>query len=351
MKNWFKGGLIKNFKSPHLAIDLGTVNTLIYVNKTLVLDQPSVVAIQEENETGQVTVIAVGNDAKAMMGRTPGTIKTIRPMSDGVIADFTITKKMLQHFINEVTHTGLFSQSPCVLICTPYNATQVERRAIKESALEAGAKEVYLIEEPVAAALGAGLDVGSSSGHMVIDIGGGTTEIAIMSLNGVVYADSLRVGGDNFDQNIVLYVRRKHKIVIGEVTAALIKEEVGAAFKSSVIKKKTYVGREVSTGLPTKFVMTNGQVQEAIWESLTSIVDSILVALEQTPPELSSDIAESGVTLTGGGALLFDIDRLITHETNLEVNIAEDPLTCVVRGGSIALDLIDKQNMSFLSVE
>jgi len=351
MKNWFKGGLIKNFKSPHLAIDLGTVNTLIYVNKTLVLDQPSVVAIQEEKETGEVIVIAVGDDAKAMMGRTPGTIKTIRPMSDGVIADFTITKKMLQHFIKEVTRTGFFSQSPCVLICTPYNATQVERRAIKESALEAGAKEVYLIEEPVAAALGAGLDVGSSSGHMVIDIGGGTTEIAIMSLNGVVYADSLRVGGDNFDQNIVLYVRRKHKIVIGEVTAALIKEEVGAAFKSSVVKKKTYVGREVSTGLPTKFVMTNGQVQEAIWESLTSIVDSILVALEQTPPELSSDIAESGVTLTGGGALLFDIDRLITHETNLEVNIAEDPLTCVVRGGSIALDLIDKQNMSFLSVE
>ena len=351
MGNILKHGLINAMKTPHLAIDLGTVNTLIYVNQELVLDQPSVVAVREEPGTKEVTVIAVGDEAKLMMGRTPGTITAIRPMSDGVISDFSITKKMLQHFIKEVTGNSLFSQSPCVLICTPYNATQVERRAIKESALEAGAKNVYLIEEPVAAALGAGLDVGSASGQMVIDIGGGTTEIAIMTLNGVVYADSLRVGGDHFNQHIVTYVRRKHKIVIGEVTAEKIKEEIGAAFESPVIRKETYVGREVSTGLPADFVMTNNQVREALTEPLRSILDAILAALEQTPPELSSDISENGVTLTGGGALLWGINQLITHKTNIKVNIADDPLTCVARGGSIAMDLIDKQNMSFLAVD
>ncbi|SMN16224.1 Rod shape-determining protein MreB [uncultured Candidatus Thioglobus sp.] len=339
------------FKFPRLAIDLGTVNTLIYLNNELVLDEPSVVAVHDDGRSREKTVIAVGKEAKNMLGRTPGSIEAIRPMQDGVIADFTITKKMLQHFIKQVMHSGFFSPSPCVLICTPVGATQVERRAIKESAVEAGAKEVFLIDEPIAAALGAGLDIGESAGHMVIDIGGGTSEIAILSLNGVVYADSLRVAGDAFNEEIVKFVRAQHKIIIGDNTAEKIKEEVGCAFKTSAVKKKTYIGRGIASGLPEKFVMTNTQVLEAMQVPLNAIVNAIRVALEKTPPELSSDIAENGVMLMGGGALLEGLDQLIRSRTNLDVHIAEDPLTCVARGGSIALDLIDKHNMTFLSSE
>jgi rod shape-determining protein MreB len=339
------------FSTPRLSIDLGTVNTLIYLNNELVLDEPSVVAIRDDKGSLEKTVIAVGKEAKKMLGRTPGSIEAIRPMKDGVIADFSVTKKMLQHFIRQVLNYGFFSPSPCVLVCVPCGATQVERRAIKESAVEAGAKSVFLIDEPIAAALGSGMDISESLGHMVIDIGGGTAEIAIMSLNGVVYSDSLRVGGDAFNDSIVKYVRAQHKIIIGETTAEKIKEEVGSAFASNAVKRKTYTGRDVSSGLPTKFVMTNSQVLEALKDPLAAIIGAIRAALEQTPPELSSDIAENGVTLTGGGALLEGLDKLIKKKTNLEVHIAEDPLTCVVRGGSIALELIDKHNMSFLSAE
>jgi rod shape-determining protein MreB len=337
------------FKAPRLSIDLGTVNTLIYLDNELVLDEPSVVAIRDDRGTLERTVIAVGKEAKNMLGRTPGSIEAIRPMKDGVIADFSITKKMLQHFIRQVLNPGFFSPSPCVLVCVPCGATQVESRAIKESAIEAGAKDVFLIDEPVAAALGAGMNIGQSSGHMVIDIGGGTTEVAILSLNGVVYSDSLRVGGDAFNEAITRYVRRVHNVLIGESTSERIKEEVGSAFESTSVKENTYTGRDVTSGLPSKFKMGNAQVLEALKDPLSLIISSIKAALEQTPPELSSDIAENGVMLTGGGALLEGLNKLINQKTNLDVHIAENPLTCVVRGGSVALDLIDKHNMSFLS--
>ena len=341
-------GLIK---SRRLSIDLGTVNTLIYLDNELVLDEPSVVAVRDDRGSLEKTVIAVGKKAKLMLGKTPGSIEAIRPMKDGVIADFTMTKKMLQYFIKQVLDFGFFSPSPIVLVCVPCSATQVERRAIKESAAEAGAKEVFLIDEPIAAALGAGMNISESTGHMVIDIGGGTTEVAVLSLNGVVYAKSLRIGGDAFNDNIVQYVRQKNNIIIGENTAERIKEEIGSAFEAKAIKKKTYVGRGVSSGLPEKFVMTNKQTLEALKESLAKIVSAVRVALAQTPPELSADIAQSGATLTGGGALLVGLDQLIKDETNLDVHIADDPLTCVARGGSITLDLIDKHNMNFLSSE
>ncbi len=339
------------FKSPRISIDLGTVNTLIYFNNKLALDEPSVVAVRDTPGSREKTVIAVGKEAKLMLGRTPGSIEAIRPMKDGVIADFSITKNMLQHFIKQVLHSGFFTPSPYVLICVPYGATQVERRAIKESAVEAGAKDVFLIDEPIAAALGAGMDISQSSGCMVIDIGGGTSEIAIMSLNGVVYADSLRVAGDAFNEEIVKLVRAKHKIIIGENTAEKIKEEIGSAFKTSTVKQRTYVGRGIASGLPEKFIMTNIQVLEALTIPLNALISAIRVALEKTPPELSSDIAENGVMLTGGGALLSGLDLLIKDKTNLDVHVAENPLGCVARGGSIALDLINKQHMAFLSAE
>lgn len=339
------------FKASRLSIDLGTVNTLIYMDNKLVLDEPSVVAVRDNPRSREKEVIAVGREAKSMLGRTPGSIETIRPMKDGVIADFTITKKMLQYFIRQVTHKGFFSPSPFVLVCVPVGATQVERRAIKESAIESGAKEVFLIDEPIAAALGADMNIGESAGHMVIDIGGGTTEIAIISLNGIVYADSLRIGGDAFNEEIVKYVRRNHSVIIGENTAEKIKEEIGSAFSSTTVKKKTYVGRGVSSGLPEKFIITNKQVLESLEVPLIAIISAVRTALEKTPPELSSDIAESGVTLTGGGALLEGLDKLIKDKTNLDVHIANNPLACVVRGGSIALDLIDKNNTAFLSAE
>ncbi|MBT6279629.1 MAG: rod shape-determining protein, partial [Candidatus Thioglobus sp.] len=309
------------------------------------------VAVRDDKGSLEKTVIAVGKEAKLMLGKTPGSIEAIRPMKDGVIADFTMTKKMLQHFIKQVLDFGFFAPSPIVLVCVPCSATQVERRAIKESAAEAGAKEVFLIDEPIAAALGAGMDISESIGHMVIDIGGGTTEVAVLSLNGVVYAKSLRIGGDAFNENIVQYVRQKNNIIIGENTAEKIKEDIGSAFEVKAIKKKTYVGRGVSSGLPEKFVMTNKQTLEALKDSLAKIVSAVRSALAQTPPELSADIAESGATLTGGGALLEGLDQLIKDETNLDVHIADEPLTCVARGGSVTLDLINKHNMSFLSSE
>lgn len=339
------------FKGQNLSIDLGTANTLIYMDGKVVLNEPSVVALRHERGAIESTVIAVGQDAKNMLGRTPGAIEAIRPMKDGVIADFKVTEKMLQHFIRKVLRSGFFSPSPKVLICVPCGATQVERRAIKESAVGAGARDVYLIEEPMAAALGAGMAIEEASGAMVIDVGGGTTEIAIMSLNGIVYSDSLRVGGDVFDDTIVKFVRRAHGIIIGEATAEQIKEEVGSAFKSKVVKKIEFRGRDVAKGIPVSFEVTNAEILEALAEPLAMIINSVRTALEQTPPELSSDIAQNGLVITGGGALLEGLDKLINSETNLPVSIADDPLTCVARGGGIALDMINQHNMGFLAAE
>jgi rod shape-determining protein MreB len=317
----------------------------------VVLNEPSVVAIRNDRGSLEATVIAVGQDAKNMLGRTPGSIEAIRPMKDGVIADFKVTEKMLQHFIKKVLRSGFFSPSPKVLICVPCGATQVERRAIKESAVGAGARDVYLIEEPMAAALGAGMAIEEASGAMVIDIGGGTTEIAIMSLNGIVYSDSLRVGGDLFDSQIVKFVRREHGVIIGEATAEQIKEEVGSAFETNVIKKNEYRGLDVAKGIPVSFEVTNTEIRQALQEPLATIVAAVRTALEQTPPELASDIAENGLVLTGGGALLEGLDKLINQETNLPIRIADDPLTCVARGGGAALDMISKHNMGFLAAE
>lgn len=339
------------FKPQSLSIDLGTANTLILMDGEIVLNEPSVVAIHHERGATEATVIAVGQDAKEMLGRTPSSIEAIRPMKDGVIADFKITEKMLQHFIRKVSHSGFFSPSPKVLICVPCGATQVERRAIKESAVGAGARDVYLIEEPMAAALGAGMAIKEASGTMVVDIGGGTTEIAIMSLNGLVYSDSLRVGGDVFDDNIIKFVRKEYGIIIGESTAERIKEAVGSAFKTNAIKKMEFRGRDVAKGIPVSFEVTNKEIRETIQEPLINIVSAVRVALEQTPPELSADIAENGLVLTGGGALLEGLDKLINKETKLPVRIADDPLTCVARGGGIILDMINQHEIGFLSAE
>ena len=339
------------FKGQNLSIDLGTANTLIYMDGKVVLNEPSVVALRNEKGVSESTVIAVGQEAKNMLGRTPGAIEAIRPMKDGVIADFKVTEKMLQFFMKKVLKSGFFSPSPKVLICVPCGATQVERRAIKESAVGAGARDVYLIEEPMAAALGAGMPIEEASGTMVLDIGGGTTEIAIISLNGIVYSDSLRCGGDVFDDTIVKFVRRVHGIIIGEATAEQIKEEVGSAFESKIVKKIEFRGRDVARGLPVSFEVTNSEILEALSEPLGMIINCLRTALEQTPPELSSDIAQNGLVITGGGALLEGIDKLINNQTNLPVSIADDPLTCVARGGGIALDMINQLDMGFLAAE
>ena len=339
------------FKGQNLSIDLGTANTLIYMDGKVVLNEPSVVALRTDKGTAETTVIAVGQEAKNMLGRTPGAIKAIRPMKDGVIADFSITEKMLQHFMKKVLKSSFFSPSPKVLICVPCGATQVERRAIKESAVGAGARDVYLIEEPMAAALGAGMPIEEASGTMILDIGGGTTEVAIISLNGIVYSDSLRCGGDLFDDAIVKFVRRTYGIIIGEATAEQIKEEVGSAFKSKIVKKNEFRGRAVATGLPQSFEITNNEILEALSEPLGMIINCLRTALEQTPPELSSDIAQNGLVVTGGGALLEGVDKLIHSQTHLPVSIADDPLTCVARGGGIALEMINELDMGFLAAE
>lgn len=341
---------LRGMFSSDLSIDLGTANTLIYVrNKGIVLDEPSVVSIRVHN--GQKIIEAVGTDAKRMLGRTPGNITAIRPLKDGVIADFQVTEKMLQHFIAKVHENKLIAPSPRVLVCVPCKSTQVERRAIRESAYGAGARDVRLIEEPMAAAIGAGLRVEEASGSMVVDIGGGTTEIAIISLNGIVYSDSVRVGGDRFDESIVSYVRRKYGSLIGEATAERIKQEIGSAYPSSETHEIDVRGRNLAEGVPRSFVLNSVEVLEALQEPLAAIVAAVKGALEQSPPELASDIAEKGIVLTGGGALLRNIDKLIAAETGLPVVVAEDPLTCVARGGGKAMEIMDMHQLDLLSTE
>lgn len=339
--------------SNDLSIDLGTANTLIYVRgQGVVLNEPSVVAIrQDRGPGGPKSIAAVGAEAKAMLGRTPGNITAIRPLKEGVIADFTVTEKMLQHFIHKVHEARFFRPSPRVLICVPCGSTQVERRAIKESAAGAGAREVYLIEEPMAAAIGAGMPVDEARGSMVLDIGGGTSEVAVISLNGIVYSSSVRIGGDRFDEAIVNYVRRNYGTLIGEATSEHIKQQIGSAYPGTEMKELEVKGRNLAQGVPRSFTLNSNEILEALQEPLAGIVGAVKTALEQTPPELGADVAERGIVLTGGGALLRDLDRLIMEETGLPVVVADDPLTCVARGGGRALELLDERGGDLFALE
>jgi rod shape-determining protein MreB len=340
---------LRGIFSNDLSIDLGTANTLIFVRgQGIVLNEPSVVAVRmERGPGGPQEVAAVGAEAKQMLGRTPGNIRTTRPLKDGVIADFNMTEQMLQHFIKKVHSSRFLRPSPRVLVCVPCSSTQVERRAIKESAEGAGAREVFLIEEPMAAAIGAGIPIHEARGSMVLDIGGGTTEVAVLSLNGIVYSNSVRVGGDHFDEAITNYVRRSYGTLIGESTAERIKMEIGCAHQQDDLKEIQVSGRNLAEGVPKMITLNNNEVLEALNEALSSIVGSVKTALEQTPPELCADVAETGIVLTGGGALLRGIDKLLMEETGLPVIIADDPLTCVARGGGRALELMDENKGDF----
>src|SRR3954447_5844861 len=356
-------GFLRSYFSNDLAIDLGTANTLIYVRgKGIVLDEPSVVAIrQEAGPNGKKTIQAVGKEAKQMLGKTPGNIIAIRPMKDGVIADFTVTEQMLKQFIKKVHDNKLFSPSPRIIICVPCGSTQVERRAIRESAVGAGAGQGYLIEETMgrglgrgaararAAPVGAALRVGDAPGSMVVDIGGGTTEVGVISLGGMVYSGSVRVGGDKFDEAIINYIRRNYGMLIGETTAELIKKEIGSAFPGSEVREMEVKGRNLAEGIPRSFTVSSNEILEALTDPLNSIVSAVKSALERTPPELGADIAERGMVLTGGGALLRDVDRLLMEETGLPVIVADDPLTCVVRGCGKALENMEKLSTIFTS--
>lgn len=343
---------IRGLFSNDLAIDLGTANTLIYIpGQGIVLNEPSVVAIKEDRVRGNKTIAAVGLDAKRMLGRTPGNITAIRPLKDGVIADFAVTERMLRFFIEKVHQSKLLRPSPRILICVPCGSTQVERRAIRESAAMAGAREVYLIEEPMSAAIGAGLPVDEACGSMVLDIGGGTSEVAVISINGIVYSSSVRIGGDRFDEAIINYVRRNYGTLIGEATAERIKHEIGTAYPGSEVREIEVKGRNLAEGVPRSFSLNSNEILEALQEPLSGIVGAVKLALEQTPPELGSDVATRGIFLTGGGALLKDIDRLIAEETGLPVFIADDPLTCVARGGGMVLEMLDKKGVSTFSLE
>jgi rod shape-determining protein MreB len=345
--------MFRNFVDNDLAIDLGTANTLIYTNKGgIVLDEPSVVAIQHvqgpSGPQSRKAVLAVGAGAKAMLGRSPKNIEAIRPMRDGVIADFNVTEEMIKHFIKKTVSTNLFSPSPRIVICVPFGATQVEKRAIRESAERAGAKQVFLIEEPMAAAIGAELPIQDATGSMVIDVGGGTTEVGVISLGGIVYASSARVGGDKIDQAIVDYMRRNYGTLISEPTAEKIKHQIGSAFPIDEVLSMDVTGRNLSEGLPRKLSLSSNEILEAISDPLHTIVGAVKTALEQTPPELGADIADNGMALTGGGALLKNLDRLLQEETGIPVIVAEEPLTCVVRGCGKTLDQLDYFKNTFV---
>ena len=322
--------------SNDLAIDLGTANTVIYVKgKGIVSNEPSVVAVKKDGRGRKV--LAVGKEAKLMLGKTPGNITAIRPMKDGVIADFEVTEEMLKHFIKNV-HKRSFGIRPRIIICIPSGITQVEQRAVRESALSAGASEVYLMEEPMAAAIGAGLPITEPSGNMIVDIGGGTTEVAVISLSGIVQSMSVRVAGDKMDEAIIQYIKRKHNLFIGAETAEAIKINLGLALPGEERKTMDIKGRNLVTGIPTTMVIDGEEVRESLTEPLAAIIDAVRSVLERTPPGLAADLVDKGIVLAGGGALLKNLDVILREEIQLPVTIADDPLTCVVRGAGKALD-------------
>ena len=329
---------IFGFLSHDLAIDLGTANTLVYLKgKGVVLSEPSVVAVRKDGKNGKV--LAVGHEAKEMLGKTPGNIVAIRPMKDGVIADFEITQAMLRHFIKKA-HRRPFIK-PRIIVAVPSGITQVEKKAVREAAIQAGASEVYLIEEPMAAAIGAGLPVTEPTANMIVDIGGGTTEVAIISLAGIVYSKSVRVGGDKMDDAILQYIRRKYNLLIGERTAELIKHEVGTAYPSDQVETLEIKGRDTVSGIPKVVAIDSEEIRKAITEQVDAIVETVRFALERTPPELAADIVDRGIVLTGGGALLRRLDVLLREETGLPIIIADDPLKTVAIGSGRAIESLD----------
>ena len=333
---------IFGFLSADMAIDLGTANTLVYVKgKNIVLNEPSVVAIADVK--GKKVVLAVGEDAKQMLGRTPGNIQAIRPLRDGVIADFEIAEDMIKYFIRKVHNRRSFA-SPLVVICVPSGSTAVERRAIQESAEAAGARRVYLIEEPMAAAIGAGLPVTEPTGSMVVDIGGGTTEVAVLSLGGIVYSQSVRVGGDKMNEAIIAYIRRNHNLLVGESSAERIKEEIGSACPPEEGEGRTMEikGRDLMNGVPKELVISERQISESLADSVSAIIEAVKSALEHTAPELAADIVDKGIVLTGGGALLTNMDYVLRYATGLPVSIADNPLSCVALGTGRALEEMKK---------
>ena len=323
-----------NMFSSDLAVDLGTANALIYVKgRGVVSSEPSVVAINSNTRE----ILAIGQEAKNMLGRTPANISAVRPMKDGVIADYDTTEKMIRYFILKV-HNRKSLVRPRMVICIPSGVTQVEKRAVKDSAIQAGAREVYLIEEPMAAAIGAGLPIQEPSGNMVVDIGGGTTEVAVISLSGIVYANSVRVGGDEMDDNIVNYIKRQYNLLIGTATAEDLKIKLGSAFPLENEIKTEIKGRDLVTGIPKTIEISDSEIREALKESIGKIVDAVRIALEQTPPELSADIVDRGIVLTGGGALLKNLDKRLSHETGLPIIVSDDPLKAVALGSGKVLD-------------
>jgi len=325
--------------SNDLAIDLGTANTLVYMKgKGIILSEPSVVAVRKDGRGGS-KVLSVGREAKMMLGRTPGNIVAIRPMKDGVIADFEITEAMLRHFIRKA-HNRRTLVRPRIIICVPSGITQVEKRAVKESAESAGAREVFLIEEPMAAAIGAGLPITEPTSNMVVDIGGGTTEVAVISLAGIVYSKSVRVGGDKMDEAILQYIKRKYNLLIGITTSEMIKTGIGSAYPSDQAETMDVKGRDLVTGIPKILTIDSDEVRQAISEQIETIVETVRIALEQTPPELAADTVDTGIVLAGGGSLLKNLDILLREETKLPITITEDPLSTVVLGSGMALDNI-----------
>lgn len=326
--------------SNDLAIDLGTANTLVYAKgKGIIAFEPSVVAVQRDVR-GVRKVLAVGKEAKEMLGRTPGSIEAIRPMREGVIADFEVTEAMLRYFIRKA-HNRKTLIRPRIIICVPFGITEVEKRAVRESAESAGAREVFLIEQPMAAAIGAGLPITEPSGNMIVDIGGGTTQVAVISLAGIVYSRSVRIAGDKLDEAIIHYMKRKYNMLIGERTAEQIKINIGTAYPENEVRTMEVKGRDLVAGVPKTLELNSEEVREATQETVNAIVETVKVALERTPPELASDIVDRGIMLAGGGALIRNIDVLLREETDLPVMIAEDPQTCVVLGTGKALDLLD----------
>src|SRR5687767_6322098 len=333
--DWFSG-LFSN----DLAIDLGTSNTLIYVKgKGIVCNEPSVVAVQKDSR-GARKILAVGKEAKDMLGRTPGAVTAIRPIKDGVIADFEVTEAMLRYFITKA-HNRRTMVKPRIVICVPHGITEVEKRAVRESAESAGAREVYLIEEPMAAAIGADLPVAEASGNMIVDIGGGTTEVAVISLAGIVYSRSIRVGGDKMDEAIIQHVKRRYNLLIGERTAEEIKIGIGNAYPFEEPRSMTVKGRDMIAGVPRNVEITSDEIREALAEPVSAIVDALRVALERTPPELAADIVDKGIVLTGGGSLLANLNTLLREETQLPVMLAEEPMSCVVPGTGKLLDQLE----------